>query len=130
MRSRRRRGTTLIELSGCVAMLVIAMAMIAELVVAMASETKSLDRQAMALRETDNALERLVAVGPSAWKSTPASTELLSDEARTALPNATLETQVDPESEGLIRLSVVARWEVRPGVPGHPIRLTTWGAAP
>lgn len=123
----RPRGFTLIELTGCAVMLVVATGLVAELAASLAAEARALDQRALALREADNALERLVAAGPTAWRSADA---VPSENAQASLPGAAMKIKAGPESDGLIRLTVEVTWNRRAGEPARPVRLTTWGAVP
>lgn len=123
----RRRGFSLVEATIAVVLLLIAMTMAVRAVAWVATERRSADRRATALREANNLLERLAAgIDDEPW---------LSPEAADALPSGTIAVDREPEpidgdGPALVRIIVTVRYDDRGGMPAGPVRLTTWIAAP
>jgi hypothetical protein len=124
----RRRGFTLVELALCIAMLMIAMGVTAEVLGWIASGRRAVERRQYAAQEAANVLERFVSRPFDGVTPEAARAVALSDAARAALPGAELTVLVDdraaaPEAR---RVVVRLRWRQRGGEWEAPVRLTTW----
>ncbi|WP_169974843.1 type IV pilus modification PilV family protein [Tautonia rosea] len=119
-----RRGFTLIEATVAVVLLMVAMTTTLQAVSWIARERQSLDRRAMAIRETEHLLDRLVRSGAN-----PNVPLVLSSEGEQALPDGTILVDRVDEAQGGVtmqHITVTLRYQDRPGVPASAVRLSTW----
>lgn len=121
---RPRRGFTLIEATVAVVLLLVGMTTTLQAVSWIARERQALDRRAVAIRETEHLLDRVVRTEANA--NAPLS---LSSEGERALPDGTITVdREEEEQDGLTmqRITVTLRYQDRPGIPASSVRLRTW----
>ncbi|MEW4569891.1 prepilin-type N-terminal cleavage/methylation domain-containing protein [Tautonia sp. JC769] len=121
---RARGGFTLIEASVAVVLLMVGMTATLQAVSWMARERLALDRHAVAIREAEHALDRLVR-----REVEPDEVATLSPDATRALPEGTIEVDRRLETgdgPAMERLTVTLRYRTRPGITARSVRLTTW----
>ena len=122
---RWRGGFSLIEATVAVVLLMVGMTTTLQAVSWMARQRQSLDRHALAIREAEHLLDRLVR--PDADdQDAPLS---LSEDAQEALPDSTISADRESEvQDGLTmeRVTVTLRYQDRPGIPATAVRLRTW----
>ncbi|WP_152053838.1 type IV pilus modification PilV family protein [Tautonia marina] len=119
-----RGGFTLIEATVAVVLLLVGMTTTLQAVSWIARERQALDRRALAIRETEHLLDRVVRTEANA--NAPLS---LSSEGERALPDGTITVdREEEEQDGLTmqRITVTLRYQDRPGIPASVVRLRTW----
>jgi hypothetical protein len=90
----------------------------------MARQRQSLDRHALAIREAEHVLDRLVRSDAD-----PDDPPAISADAQNALPDGTIAVDREAEEQdGLTmeRVTVTLRYQDRPGIPATTVRLRTW----
>ncbi|MHC5538961.1 type II secretion system protein [Singulisphaera rosea] len=123
----KRRAFTLIEITVISAMLVAAMATTLQVVSWVAIQRRATDRRQLAIQEVANLMERLAARPWNRLNAEGDQALALSDSARSGLPGARLEVDVDVlASEGAKRIRMRLSWRNRAGTMEAPVRLTAW----
>lgn len=123
-----RRAAVLLEVMVAVALLAAMFSVCLQALTAMARQRQVIARRACAVQEAANLLEQWTvrdwaAVTPEAVQSLD-----LSDEAKRMLPAGRLQVEVVPAGNGpdAKRITVVVRWQNRPGQQPAPVRLSAW----
>jgi prepilin-type N-terminal cleavage/methylation domain-containing protein len=123
-----QRGFTITECLVALVLLGAAAALMAQVLGGVVQQRRAADQQSLALLETANLMEQLVAI-PYAELTPQRAAELgISELAQHQLPGARLEVSVAPTADDpsgkVVRVSL--RWHDRSGRYGAPLQLTAW----
>lgn len=129
-RTRRRRGTFLIETAAAGLMLILAMIAVTRVVASVAAERRVWHRREVATSAAANLMERLGAKPFEAMAVGPVPDLSLSPADAASLPGAELNVDVVTEERDGVpeakRLALRLRWRNPAGQWDAPVRLTTW----
>ena len=123
-----RRGTTVLEASLAIVVLMGAAVLLAQLLVATSQQRKANDERRLALEELSNRMERILS---AKWQDVDAAAiekEPLARESAEKLPGAKLTASVadEPGPAGGKRVRLAISWENRAGQRVTPIGITAW----
>ena len=124
-----RRGFTLAEATAAGVLFVVALASFAQLLGFIAVERRAFERRRLAVAEASNLMERATALPWDELADSSLKSFRLSDDARSNLPNATLNLEVVAGTEDAIeskRISITIYWRSSGGRNDRPARLVAW----
>lgn len=126
--SNDRGGFTLLEMFVAVVVLGTLLATFLPLMQSVGYQQRLTDQRLLALREAENLLEILT---PRPWNELTqefAESQSLSDEAKSRLPQGTLDIDVTQPTEPADskKVTVQVIWTPRPGQAAHKVQLAAW----
>ncbi|MBN2295453.1 MAG: type II secretion system protein, partial [Pirellulales bacterium] len=126
----KRRGFTLAETVVAIIILITAIVVSTQLLVATSAQHKTMERERVAIIEAGNVIERLAVQPWTKLTTDELSTWKLSPQAEAALPDAKLKIQIQPTSAEAKpagrRLTVIVSYGPKKKQQARSIRLVTW----
>jgi hypothetical protein len=123
-----RRGSLLIEILACGALLGVALTTVVPTLRWVLLQRKLTDQREAAMLEVDNLMERVTAVDWDDLTTDRVATFHLSDAIAAQLPESRLAITVEPDPDEAVAkiVRIDLTWDFGPGRPAPPVRLATW----